>query len=84
MDEDRRAGVPGHVGLGKTGLPTVVRVERKRGDPYPLERGQMLEERVRRRGHENRVAGIAEELEQKPVRFATASRALRIPLGSGR
>jgi len=57
-------------GLGGAGLPPAVRVERKAGGAHALERRQVLEERVGRRGHEHRVAGIAEELEQEAVRLA--------------
>jgi hypothetical protein len=51
-----------------------VKLEREVAQLDQLERREVLEERVRRDGRRDRVAGIAEELEEKRVRLARRRR----------
>ena len=51
-------------------LPAAMKLHRERAQLHELQRREMLEQRIRRRGGEHRVAGIGEQLEEKRIRLA--------------
>ena len=51
-------------------LPSLMKLEREVVQLDQLQRGEMFEQRIRRRRGEHRIAGIAEEFEEKRIRLA--------------